>query len=151
MYLDWHMLLWVSGPRLCRWKTHWRFESSHDDISSAFLLYTNRYKLEGLLSLYLLVVLPWICSGWCCLVCPLDTDIMNLWNKDKNHGIRQHGTLMQGMTFSCHLIFQHFAAVQSQNNFEVSILASVNLPFAPNPFTFFFSLRSLQLLLLLSI
>ena len=105
----------------------------------------KRNKLEGLLSLHLLVVLLWICTGWCCLVCPLDTDTLNLWNEDKNHGIRQHCTLMQNMTFSCHLIFQHFAAVQSQNNFgSVSILPSVNLPFPPNPFAHSFSLRSLQ-------
>ena len=72
-----------------------------------------------MLSLHLLVVLPWICTGWCCLVCPLNTDTMNLWNEEKNHGIRQHGTLMSDMTFSCHLIFEHSAAVQSQNYFGV--------------------------------
>ena len=94
----------------------------------------RNHKLEGLLSLHLLVVLVWICTGWCCLVCPLDTDTLNLWNEDKNHGIRQHCTLMQNMTFSCHLIFQHFAAVQSQNYFGI----------APNPFAHSFSLRSLQ-------
>ena len=58
-------------------------------------------------------------TGWCCLVCPLNTDTMNLWNEDKNHGIRQHDTLMQDMTFSCHLIFQHSAVVQFENNLGV--------------------------------
>ena len=44
---------------------------------------------------------------------------MNLWNEDKNHGIRQHDTLVQDMTFSCHLIFQHSAVVQFENNLGV--------------------------------